>query len=489
MAHQDTDSSAAGRTDRETRDAGEGSGRDDPDAAEEVGRDGSGAAGEGAGDLPPPPGPDGLPVVGNMAGFLRNPWAFYDALAEYGDVVSYRVAGFDFVTLLHPDHVERVLVGEPERFRKGDILRQSGIELLERGLLLSEGEAWRDQRETLQPMFYRDRVESFGDAMVEEAVRTVETWDDGTVLEPQSSFSELTLRVLTRTLVGADLGEEYDVVRGAAEAIQAKSDAGTLSAFLPDWVPTPTNRRFRRATAAFDDLVGDLVVERRRQGPGEHPDLLSTLVAAGETPDGPSDREIRDQLMTFLFAGHETSSLALTYAVFALSRHPDVAARLRKEADAVLGDRPPAVSDLPELTYTERVLRETLRRYPPAYIMFRRTTEDVVFDGYRVPAGTELTLPAFRLHADPRFWEDPDAFDPSRWAESGDDRPEYAYFPFGGGPRHCIGMRFATLELKLFLATLVQRVEFDLVSEPDLSFEPAATLQPSEPIRVRVGKR
>ncbi|WP_313690787.1 cytochrome P450 [Halorarum halobium] len=456
---------------------GDDSGRDDAAATADLG------------ELPPPPGPDGLPVVGNTFQFLGDVWAFYDTLADHGDVVSYRVAGYDFVTLLHPDHVERVLVGEPDRFRKGDVQRQSGIELLERGLLLSEGEQWRHQRETLQPMFYRNRVESFGETMVEEAVRTVDSWDDGTVLEPRSTFSELTLRILSRTLVGADLGDEDDVVREAARAIQARSDAGALSSFLPHWLPTPRNRRFKRATAEFDDLVSGLIDERREEGPGEHEDLLSTLVAAGDAPEGPSDREIRDQLMTFLFAGHETSSLALTYAVYVLTQHPDVTARLETEVDDALGESPPTVADVPRLEYTERVIRETLRLYPPAYVLFRRTTEDVAFDGHRVPAGTELTLPAFRLHTDPRFWENPEAFDPSRWAESEGKRPEYAYFPFGGGPRHCIGMRFAMLELKILLATFVRRVGFELVSDPDLSFDAAATLQPSDPLEVRVTRR
>ncbi|QLG62733.1 cytochrome P450 [Halorarum salinum] len=449
----------------------------------------AGRAGAAPDDLPLPPGPDGLPLVDNTFQFLDDVWAFYDALAEHGDVVSYGVGGYDFVTLLHPEHVERVLVGEPDRFRKGDIQRQSGIEFLERGLLLSEGEAWRRQRGTLQPMFYRERVESFGEPMVEEAVAAVGSWDDGAVLEPQSAFSELTLRILARTLVGADFGEEYGVVREAAEAIQAKSDAGALSSFLPHWLPAPRNRRFRGATAAFDDLVGGLIQERRDTGGDEHADLLSTLVAAGEAPDGPSEKEMRDQLMTFLFAGHETSSLALTYVVYALTQHPEVAEGLREEVDGALDGSTPTVGVLPDLTYTERVIRETLRLYPPAYVMFRRTTEDVAFGGYRVPAGTELTLPAFRLHTDPRFWDDPEAFDPSRWEGSREDVPEYAYFPFGGGPRHCIGMRFAMLELKLLLATVVQRARFDLVSDPDLAFEPAATLQPRDPIRVRVRHR
>ncbi|SEO70192.1 Cytochrome P450 [Halogranum amylolyticum] len=437
-----------------------------------------------------PPGPDGVPLVGNTVEFVRDVFGFYDTLAEYGDVVSYRVGGHDFVTLLHPDQIEQVLVDDADSYEKGDILRQSGVDFLEHGVLLTEGEEWRRQRTAMQPTFYRERVETYGETMAAYAAATVDSWDDGQVVDLTDEFSALALSILATTLFGVDIRGDESAIRDAAHAVQERSDAGSIQSFLPEWLPTPRNRRFRRATDEFDRVVRDLIAERRRATEASD-DLLSLLLdVTYEDGTAMDERTVRDQLMTFLFAGHETTSLALSYAVFALARHPEVAARLRAEIDDVVGDGRPTAADVRRLDDTERVLKETLRLYPPAYVLFRQPTRDVVLGGYRVPEGTQLTLPSFRLHADPRWYDDPESFRPERWTDEMEaELPDYAYFPFGGGPRHCIGMRFAILELHLVLATLVQSCEFDLVSDPDLEFTAAATLQPKEALRVRVRKR
>ncbi|MFC6725567.1 cytochrome P450, partial [Halobium palmae] len=254
------------------------------------------------------------------------------------------------------------------------------------------------------------------------------------------------------------------------------------------------NRRFARATDAFDDLVAELIAERRGATEGGEPagdDLLSLLLSV-EFDDGSrmSDRQLRDHLVTFLFAGHETSSLALSYALLLLARHPEEADRLRAEVADVAGDGPLRTAHVRELAFTERVLKETLRRYPPANVLFREPTEPTTVGGYRIDPGTTITLPSFRIHNDARWYDDPESFRPDRWTDGMEtDLPDYAYFPFGGGPRHCIGMRFAMLETKLALATFVRRWEFDLRSDPEPAFAAAATMRPTEEIRLRVRAR
>jgi cytochrome P450 len=440
-------------------------------------------------EAPLPPGPDGLPLVGNTLPFLRDPFAFFDRLAPHGDVVSYRIAGQRFVTLLHPDHVERVLLSQPDAFAKWTG-QEFGVEFAPEGVLLTEGSQWRRQRTAIQGAFTLERIESYTDEMVEYAGRTVASWDDGETVELDREFSRLALRILARSLFDLDVGQDEGVVRRAADALNERADSRSFQAFFPQWVPTPLNRRFDRAMSEFETLVDGLIDEREGRA-AEYDDLLALLLSADVDGErAMSVEEVRDNMITFLFAGHDTTSLALTYTFLLLSTHPRKRAKLDDEHESVLGGDPPSMADLDELVYTEKVIRESLRLYPPAYILFREAAEDVEIGGYRVPEGTKITLPQFRLHTDPRFWDDPDAFEPERWSDRGEaDVPDYAYFPFGGGPRHCIGMRFAMMELKHVLPTVAQRVEFDLLSDPDPATSPTVTLRPAEPVEARVRRR
>jgi cytochrome P450 len=450
---------------------------------------------------PAPPRPDGLPLLGNTVEFLRDPLAFYGTLDREGDVVGYEVAGSEFVTLLHPDYVKRVLENDVREFRKPDLLRRAGGSFVADGLFLMDGAEWRRHRTAMQPTFYRERIEAYGESMAAIAARRADSWTDGEVLPLTDELSAFTLDVLVKTLFDVEMDERAEVIRTATRAIQARTDASSLSAWLPEWLPTPANRRYRRASEVFDYLVSDLVAERRAaMDAGEPPghDLLSLLltvsVGDGAGDDGTgsamSDSQLRDHLVTFLFAGHETSSLALSYALLLLAQHPGKADRLRREVDEVVGDGAPGAADARELEYTGRVLTETLRRYPPANVLFREPVEPITVGGYRIDPGTTITLPSFRIHNDSRWYDDPETFRPDRWADGLiDELPEYAYFAFGGGPRHCIGMRFARLEMTLALATFLREWEFDLLSDPDPSFTAAATMRPEEEIRVRVRRR
>ncbi|WP_135828723.1 cytochrome P450 [Halorussus halobius] len=442
-----------------------------------------------------PPRLDGWPLVGNTVAFARDPFAFYDRLDSTGDAVCYSIAGDEFCTVFEPEYVQRILVEENERYVKAQAFRQAAAGFAEQGLLLTEGEVWRDQRVRIQPAFTPDRIQQYADAMVEYAERTAEDLASEAgaaenIVDVGEAMSELTLRILAKSLLDVDVADRRAVVREATEALNDRGDAGGASAFVPDWVPTPKNRRFRRAMTAFEQLVDDLV-DDRRDAAGEHDDLLALLLHA-EGPDGTtmSEDAVRDQMVTFLFAGHETTSLALTYAWHLLGRNPDAAARLRTELDDVLGDRRATMADLPDLDYTDRVVTEALRLYPPAYVIFREPTEDVRLGPYRVREGTNVTLPVFKIHRDERFYDDPDAFRPERWTdEFRAELPEYAYFPFGGGPRHCIGMRFARTELKLVLATLARELAFEPTYDGDPDLTMAATLRPDQPMEMRVEPR
>lgn len=440
--------------------------------------------------LPSPPGPTGLPLLGTTVSLVRDPFGFLEEVGSYGDVVQYRTVLGDFTALLHPDHVERVLLRQPDRFQQVGIT-DFDVGIDPEGLVDVRGEQWHRQRTVMQPAFTMERIRSYADATVEETADTIAEWTDGETITLEEAFSELTLRILTRSLFDLEVeSDDADLIARTARVLNEQLAVGNPSVFLPSWLPTPSNRRFERTYGEFVDRV-DAMIANRRASDDAGDDLLSILLQA-QTDEGATltERELRDNMLTFLFAGHETTSLGLTYALFLLARHEEELERLRAEHREVIGDDDPAFEHVPRLIRTERVIDEALRLYPPVPVLFREPTETVAFDGFRVAPDSTVTLPQFTIHRDERFWDDPLAFDPDRWrGERSEGRPEYAYFPFGGGPRHCIGMRFARLELHLVLAVVCRRFDFEAVGDPDLEFDPGVTLRPSEPVRVRIRAR
>ncbi|SIR73949.1 Cytochrome P450 [Haladaptatus litoreus] len=436
-----------------------------------------------------PPGPAGLPILGNARSLIGDTRAFFDEMSTYGDVVSYRLPRMDFCTVLHPDLIEQILLVDYAQYEKWG-LEDFGGEFAPNGVLMTDGDQWRRQRTMLQDAFTVERIRSYGETMARSAEELVADWDDGEEIALNRAFSTLTLDLLTRSLFDLKLDESGSIVTEFAKTLNDRGSLDGLSTFVPMWIPTPENRRYNRVLSEFRSFIEGLIDDRRGRE-DEYDDLLSLLLTV-EDADGNtmSETEIRDQMMTFLFAGHETTSLALTYTFLELAKNRSVRDKLDAEHDAILGGQTPTLGDLTELTYTEKVIRESLRLYPPAFIMFRKTTEDVALGGYRIPEGTRITLPQFFVHTDERWYDDPGTFDPDRWTEEFEDsRPDYAYFPFGGGPRHCIGMRFAMLELKTMLPTIAQSVEFELLSDPNPDLEMATTLRPAEDIRARVKRR
>ncbi|MFP8958484.1 cytochrome P450 [Natrialbaceae archaeon A-CW3] len=456
-----------------------------------------------------PPGPHGRPLVGNTVQFVRDPFRFYEALPSYGDVVRYRVGWNTWTAVLHPDAVERVLVSESHRFRRYNF-EELGFDFVSEGLFFTDGEQWRRQRKLIQPAFSPAALSPFGETIVSRTDATVDRWADGETIIANREYSQLVLEILSTTLFDLDLDDRRDIVTEAGHALADRVDTQSLSAFLPSQIPTPKNRRFDRQMARFDELVQTLI-EERRADTTDRDDLLSTLLERTKTDGNDpgtvssegsaakpgtatdsafTDEELRDQLVTFLFAGHETTALALTYASLAVARHDEVRRKLEVELADVCGDRNPTVEDIPDLEYAEKVIKETMRYYPPVYVLFREAREDVVLDGYLIPEGTKVAIPQLILHSDERWWDEPQTFRPERWTDEFlDERPEYAYFPFGGGPRHCVGMRFATMTLILALATVVRRVRFERATNSDPDLRLSATLSPASGVELAVRKR
>ncbi|AWB26969.1 cytochrome P450 [Halococcoides cellulosivorans] len=441
-------------------------------------------------NYPLPPGPDGWPLIGQTFAISRDfRTAYEQRLVPHGDVVRYTFVGRRWVTVIHPDHVQRVLLDDWESFGKYGF-EDFGGEFASEGVLFAEGEQWRSQREAMQDAFTIDRIQGYADAMTRFTADLVDSWAEGDVVAIDEAFADLTLRILCHSLFDLDVAAEAQIVGEFTASMNEISRPSGLTSYLPLWVPTPENRRYKRLLDAFREFVVELI-DRRRGRAEEFDDLLSMmLVAEDDAGRTMSETELRDQMVTFLFAGHETTALALSFALLEIANSDAVRERLDAEYEAVLDDRDPTPTTMGRLDATDRVIREALRLYPPAYIQFRRATEDVVIDGYRIPEGTRMTIPQFHIHRDERWYDDPEQFRPERWTDEFEDElHDYAYFPFGGGPRHCIGMRFAMMELKHVLPVLLRRVEFDLVSDPEPDLDPAATLHPADPIEMRISKR
>ena len=434
------------------------------------------------------PGPRGLPVIGNTHQWARDPCSFRESCArKYGHVVNYEMLGWDTYMLTDPDDIKRVLE-DRETFPKHEDGNSELEEIVGEGLLTSEGDLWERQREAIQPAFYMDHIKNYAESMVDQAAATGGRWSDSEQIDVRRSMTRCTLDIL----VDCMFGEEIDPgARGLYEAVEAfqeplKPSRQPITFFAPDWAPVPFLRRADRAKAHIDEQVYDILDERceqRAEGNDDRDDLLAMLLDA-DTEMG--DEQIHDEMLTFLFAGHETTALSLTYIWHLLSANPDAEARLHDELDELL-DGKPGIEDVFAFEYTEAVVKEAMRLFPPAHEIRRSPAEDVEIGGYTIPEGCLITLPAWVLHRDDRFWDDPEQFRPERFLEDS-DRPEYAYFPFGGGPRRCIGQQFAMTEAQLVLATLARY--WTLEREYDnLELAASVTLQPKNDVTMTPHRR
>lgn len=437
-----------------------------------------------------PPGPKELPVLGNTHRYSRDPLSFIETLTRcYNHLSSFTLGTERTYLVSNPADVEQVLVSESASYRKPESLRSGAIDdLLGDGLLLSDGGLWERQRRRAQPAFAPGRVMRFGETISGYAEEVTAGWTDGTVIEIDPLMARATVKVIVAVMFGTELDEATTrKIQENLEPVGEMFMPDPVRFLLPDWVPTPDRIEFRRAVAELDTVL-DTLVRRRTEMDGT--DLLSILLNARENVDEVTDDLLRDELMTILLAGHDTTALALTYSWYLLAMHPEIERRFHDELDAVLGGDRPTAADVRELDFTEQVIQESMRLYPPVYAIFREPVEDVRLGGYRVPSGSLVMLPQWGIHRDPRWYDDPETFDPDRWTRES-DRPNYAYFPFGGGPRHCIGKHLSMLEAQLILATIAQDYRLRLAPDQSesLDFAPSLTMHPTEPIRMCVAKR
>ncbi|MGR8919093.1 MAG: cytochrome P450, partial [Gammaproteobacteria bacterium] len=353
--------------------------------------------------------------------------------------------------------------------------------VLGRGLLTTDGEEWRRHRRMIQPAFHKPRLAAYAPMMVEEAARAADGWRAGETFDLGGAMAATTLRVVSRALFSHEVAQDVNAITGAVAVLQ---DGFSRLDLLPRWLPTPRRLRARRALGAIDAVMYRLIAARRalEASTADVPDLLQMLLDARDAEGdgaGLTDTEIRDQLVTFYLAGHETTSHALTWTLYLLSQHPEVEARLYAELETVLGDRDPTFADVDALVYAERVVRESMRLYPPVFAIARKTAGAARIGEYTVPAGSEVALWFYFAHRDERWFPDPERFDPERFAEGGGaERHRHAYLPFGGGARTCIGKTFATIEAVLILATLVRRWRLRLAPGHPVDVQTRVTLMP-----------
>jgi cytochrome P450 len=407
---------------------------------------------------------------------------------QYGPFVRTRLP-LQLYFVSDPAVIDEILVKKAESFRKDRTSRLLG-RVIGNGLLVSEGDFWRRQRRLLQPAFHQRHLQTYAELMVGAAARAAAGWAADEVRNVHDDMMGVTMTIVAEALFGTDVAASADRVGGAIAAMMEEFGRilGLAARFQPPaWVPTRTNLRFRAAARQIDTLI-QRVIDQRKQNPGAREDLLSLLIQArDEEGNGMSDAQIRDEAMTLFLAGHETTALALTYALTLLAQHPAEQARLTAEVARVLGDRPARFEDLPALAEAEWVVLETMRLYPPAWALGRQALTRVEVGGFQFPRGAEFVMSPWVVHRDPKLFPDPERFDPQRWRDGLQQRlPRFAYLPFGGGPRVCIGNRFAMMEAKLVLATLLQRFRVETTPDTRLILAPSVTLRPRDGVRLRL---
>jgi cytochrome P450 len=428
-----------------------------------------------------PDGPKGHWLSGNLPAFRDARLDFFSNCArDFGDMVKLRFAHRRVFLVSHPDLIEEILVTQSKNFIKHFALRLNPL-ILGKGLLSSEGDFWLKQRRLIQPVFIRSRIVSYAAAMVTATERAIAEWKPGESRDIMKEMMRITLEIAAKTLFGAEVGREAHAVAEAMEIMQNNFIERFNSLVpLPLWIPTPGNLRMKRVVRHLDEILFGFIRQRRAENVDKG-DLLSLLLHARDEDDGSrmTDQQVRDEAMTLFLAGHETTALTLSWAWYLMAQHPEAEQKLGVELETVLGGRTPTVEDWPRLKFTEMIALESMRLYPPAYVIGREALVDCAIGGYAVPRGTTLLLPQWVVQRDPRFYDEPEKFRPERWGEERvKTMPKFAYFPFGGGPRVCIGQQFAMMEMVMILATIAQKFRFRLQPGASVTPVPTFTLRP-----------
>lgn len=439
-----------------------------------------------------PPGKPAAFIGGNLLHYRRNPLGFLmDNARNYGDMVRIMFGPYYAYQINHPDDVRDVLVTYADKFHKSVVYKRLLSQYLGNGLLISDGDYWKRQRRLAQPAFHTKRINTYAQTMVAYTERLLATWQPGETRNIAEDMMKLTLYIVAKTLFDTDVSRVSHQVGAALEVLLISViEESKFLIRLPEWLPTPFRMRKKWSIETLHTVV-DQIIQARRTSGEDKGDLLSMLLLA-QDEDGVqmTDEQVRDEALTIFLAGHETTANAMTWTFYLLSQHPQIEAKLHDELTQVLGGRAPTLEDLPNLLYTEMILKESMRLYPPAWSFGRMALQDVTIGGYVMQKyNTALVIP-YVIHRDARWFAEPDKFDPERFSpENEKNIPKYAYLPFGGGARICIGNSFAMMEAKLILATIAQQYRLMLKPGHPVEPEPLVTLRPKYGMLMRLQSR
>jgi cytochrome P450 len=444
-----------------------------------------------------PPGPQGNFFVGSLYDFKSNPLQLLLQLwREHGDICRFRIGLTELYMVSHPDLITHVLVDKDRRYRKSRLDIQALGPFVGQGLLTSEGDLWKRQRRLLQPLFSHQLFETYSKLVADYTGEMLDRWGplaaSGETFDLGEHLTALTMRVISKAILGLDVsGVSQEVVEALEFGMDYAATMQETIVPLPEWVPTPGHLKFQRAKKVLDDMVNGLSAPRRASGAAGN-DLLTLMMRAKdeETGEALSDDLLRDQVLTFFAAGHETTAQSLKWVFAMLSKHPNVDRTAHEEARRVLGGRAPTYKEAGELEYTKMVVQEVMRLWPPVWIMEREAVAEDELAGYPIAPGTQVAFSQWVMHRHPAYWENPEGFDPERFRpERSAGRPHGAYFPFGAGPRVCIGNTFSLMEMQMIIPTVLQRYRLDLMPSPPLVPKPTLTLRPMYGVPVRAVPR
>ncbi|MCB9009196.1 MAG: cytochrome P450 [Ardenticatenaceae bacterium] len=449
-----------------------------------------------------PSGPQGNFLLGSINQFSEDePKFLLESVKQYGDLVYFRLAHFHTYLLGHPDLIREVLVTQSDKFEKAPLDKQILGKFLGNGLLTSDGAFHKRQRRLAQPAFHSKRIQNYAEVMVDYANQIMAAWQDDKVVDVTHEMMHLTMLIVSKTLFDADgitgSGDTAVTISSAMHDFQAVSNRDYQRGFsLPNWIPTADNRLRNQAAREFNKVMDQIIAERRETAVNgqitDTGDLLSMLMlSVDEDGEFMDDKQLRDEVATLFAAGHETTSNALSWTWHLLAQHPDVEAKLHEELASVLAGRQPTLADLPNLPYSLQIIKESMRLYPPAWILNGRTAlEDTEIGGYTIPKGSTIFISPFVMHHLPQYFDEPEAFKPERFtAEFEKSLPKYAYMPFGGGTRVCIGNAFAMMEAQLILAAIAQRFRLELAQDHPVQYKAQITLTPADGIQMRLVER
>jgi cytochrome P450 len=433
-------------------------------------------------------GPRGLPVLGHLGHLARDPLGFFtQCYREYGDVVALRLGTWPMLLISDPELIEHVLVKDHRNFVKNSFFWRQVTAVFGKGILTSEGDFWHRQRRLAAPAFTGHRLARYGEVMVRQTQRMLAGWEVGQERDLHADMMGLTLRIAAETLFGSEVEEDIDEIDHAVNALAEEIATRMARPFvIPDSVPLPGHIRYRRGLRRIEQVIARMINKRRSQSE-DTGDLLSMLMQARDEHGYPmSDQQLRDEAITIFLAGHETTALALSWAWHLLTEHPDLEEELAADVSGTLGGEPATVEDLARLRLAEHVVLESMRLYPPAWLVGREALHDCNVGEYAVPEGTTIYMSPWVIHRSSSYFEEPEKFRPDRWrGDLAKQLPRFAYFPFGGGPRVCIGNRFAMMEAVLVLATMVQQFRIERVNGHPVRPLPSITLRPKGGVWVR----